>query len=127
MKPLKLNLNKVRNTFPYFYFTAVCLLIFFDHLNATGTVWSELLLLLIASVFTVQFVYQFKRVDVILSIVTSFWSCWMLLAAYSDAIKIERWTWSPEIVLVIVFLILNFACSIALILRSKQPVLQNSN
>ena len=120
MKSLKSILGKVQGAFPYIYFSLVALLIFSDHLNATGTVWSELLMLSIASAFIIQLKFKLKHVDSIFGLITLFWSCWMVLAAYSDAIKVEYWTWTVQRFLIVLFLIMNFICSISLLIKKEQ-------
>ncbi len=120
MKTFKNILGKLSGAFPYIYFSLVALQIFSDHLNETGTFWSESLILLIASVFIIQLKYKFKHIDATLGLFTLFWSCWMVLAAYSDAIKIEYLTWTMNKFLVVAFIIMNFVCSISLLIKRRQ-------
>jgi len=120
MKPFKKIPGKLSGAFPYIYFSLVALLIFSEHLNATGTFGSELLLLAIASVFIIQLTYQFKYVNTALGFFTLFWSCWMVLAFYSDAIKTETWTWTVERCVILTFLIFNFISSISILTRQQE-------
>ncbi len=120
MKTFKNIFEKLPGAFPYIYFSLAALIIFSEHLNATGTFLSESVLLLIASVFIIQFKYKLKHIDTVLGIFTLFWSFWMLLAAYSDAIKIEDWTWTMNRFLVVAFVIINFVCSISLLIKNPQ-------
>ena len=119
MNSFKSILQKFYKAFPYIYFSFLALWIFSDHLNSTGTFWSESLLILISSVFIIQLKYKLKYVDVVLGIFTLLWSCWMLLAVYSDAIKIEDWSWTMKQYMIVVFVVMNFVCSFLLLIKER--------
>ena len=120
MKKFRNILGKLLWAFPYFYFSLFALTLFTNHLTGTGTFWSASLMIAIASVFIIQLIYKLKKVDTALGLFTLFWSCWMLLAAYSDAIKIEHWSWTMNRFLVVAFVIMNFVCSISLLIKGRQ-------
>lgn len=121
MKTLKNIFTKIAFAFSYIYFSLAALLIFSDHLNTTGTVWSEFLMLSIASVFILQFKYQFKYGNAVLGTFTFLWSAWMFLAAYSDAMKLDHWTWTLNELFLIAFVSMNFICSISLLIKAMRP------
>ena len=128
MKSIKSISEKIKEGVSYIYFSFLALLLFSEHLNATGTVWTELLMLAIASAFIIQLKYKFKHVDAIFGMLTLLWSLGMVLAVYSDAIKVEHWTWTMNRFLIVAFLIMNFICSMSLCLRSMiSPVKPQSS
>lgn len=122
MKSLKLILKKTYLALPYFYFASITLYFFakpFTH-EINETLVSSLLMLAITFVFLAQLKYKFKQLDSILGIITLCWSCWMLLAFYSDFVNASPWTLNGKwVFLYSSFVIFNFYFSINLL--TKKP------
>ena len=126
MNSLKLVLKKVHDIFPYFYFSGICLLFFSQHftLAATGPLWwwSAIIMLLLALLFLIPLRYQFKKLDLILGVLTLCWSIWMLLALVSDINRKSDWALDQgKLIFGKCFVLINFYFAIILLIKKPQP------
>jgi hypothetical protein len=123
-----------RNTFhlsnlvpflPYLYFIGLSLWMFLSQMDKDANA-SHLKLLILTVPFTVQLIFSFKYVDLILGIVTFVLALYLTLAYASDVAKITSYTTHSISFIVIggLIILFNFIMSIGLFrnerLRDRQ-------
>ena len=117
---LKKVLERLYHAFPYIYFSFLCILMFLDYFFYTQRNGSEFLMLLAASVFIIQLKYKFRYADTVLGLSALFCSAWIFLAVYSDVINVEHWTWTLRRSGIIALVLLNFICSVSLLIAKPR-------
>lgn len=110
---------------PYLYFIGISLWMFLSQMDKDANA-SHLKLLILAIPFTVQLIFSFKYVDLVLGILTFALALYLTLAYASDVAKITDYTTRSVSFIVIggLIVLFNFIMSIGLLrnerLRDKQ-------
>ncbi|NII28936.1 hypothetical protein HB364_27910 [Pseudoflavitalea sp. X16] len=125
-----------RNTFhlsnlvpflPYLYFIGLSLWMFLSQMDNNANV-SHLKLLILAVPFTVQLIFSFKYVDLVLGILTFALALYLTLAYASDVAKITDYTARAISFIAVcgLMVILNFVMSILLFRNERLRIRQTA-
>ena len=111
---------------PYLYFIGISLWMFLSQVNTDTASISDLKLLILAVPFTLQLIFSFRHVDLILGIITFVLALYLTLAYATDVARIIDFNTKSISFIVVcgLVVILNFVMSVLLFrnerLRNQQ-------
>lgn len=116
MKKTPFHLSNLVPFLPYLYFIGLSLWTFLNQMDNHTASISDLKLLILAVPFTIQLIFSFKHVDLILGIITFVLAIYLTLAYATDIAKITDYTTRSISFIVVggLVVILNFVMAILL-------------
>ena len=114
-------MKKILRLFPYIYFSAIAFILIIKNLlhPAIDFGWWFVALVFILFIFLVQARFRTKVGDILLATFAVLYALYMLLAAYSDFIKLPQFNLSDNSV-IIAYVLLNFFAAFVMIFNTSK-------